>query len=280
MIQEIIDHIKRLEPIPKVTHHLLDVLDDETSTAEEIAAIIQYEPTVTANVIRTCNSIYFGRKEPINSIKDAVITLGIDKIVDIVLYQSGRQVFTQADAGYGEHEGVLWKLSVSAAVMTKHIAIRIESPNKNMLFTTALIKDIGKTVLGRFVQGSIEEINNLVDNKNYTFVQAEKAIIGIDHAELGGLIAKSWNFTPRMAEIIKQHHAPDSSAIYDNDMAVVYLADRMCMMMGLAGWVDRNDHKFYNAAMDSLGLTQYDLPALITDFNEEMQVVENLLWVV
>ena len=278
-IQEIIDHIQQLEPIPSVTHHLLEVLDDDKSSAEEIAAIIQYEPTVTTNVIRSCNSVYFGRYEPVSSIKDAVATLGIDRIVDIVLYQFGKQAFADEE-GYGEHEGALWKLSVSSAVMTKHIAIRIGSPNKNQLFTTALIKDIGKTVLGRFVKGSIEKINGLVDDKNYTFAQAEKEVIGIDHAEIGGMITKSWNFPLRMAKIIEHHHAPDISVIGDKEMAAVYLADRMCIMMGLAGRVDRNDHKFYNAAMESLGLSQEDLPALIADFNDEMQEVEDLLRVV
>lgn len=279
-MQDIIDQIKRLDPIPSVTHHLLEVLDDETSTAEEIAEIIQYEPTVTANVIRSCNSIVFGRYEAVSSIKDAVTTLGLDKVVDIVLYQSGRRLFEQADDGYGEHEGVLWKLSVSSAVMTKHIAILIKSPNKNLLFTTALIKDLGKTILGRFVKGSMERINDLVDNKNYTFAQAEKEVIGIDHAEIGSMIAKTWNFPARMAEIIKQHHAAGTSALEDKEMAAVYLADRMCIMMGLSGWVDRNDHKYYNAAMKSLGMDQEDLPALIADFNDEMQDVEDLLRVV
>ncbi len=280
-IKEIIQDIKTLEPISEVTHHLLDVLDDKTSNAEDIAKIIQYEPTVTTNVIRTCNSAYYGREGSINSINDAITILGTDKVVDIVFYQSGRKALSQGQNGYkDEHEGVLWKLSVSSAIMAKQIALRTGSHRTNLIFTAALIKDIGKTVLGRFVKGSVEKINKLVDSQNLSFADAERKVIGIDHAELGGLIAKSWNFPHKIEQIIRHHHTTDSSVIADNDIATVYLADKICMLMGLGGWVDRNDSKFYNAAMESMGIRQTDLPELIADFSYEMQEVEDLLRVV
>lgn len=279
-VKELIKDIEKLEPIPRVTHHLLDVLDDKNSTAEAIAEIIQYEPTVTANVIRTCNSSFFGRKQPVNSIKEAVTTLGLDKVVEIVLYQSGHRVFSKADKGYEENEGALWKSSVSSAVMTKQIAIKTGSRNKNFLFTASLIKDIGKTIIGRFVQGSIKKITDLVDNKNYSFVEAEKKVIGINHAELGGMIAKHWNFTDMMQVLIKNHHAPNQKHIKNKDLATIYLADRMCMMMGLTGWIDRNDREFYDDAMQVLNLSQEDLPEVIAEFSMEMQEVEELMRVV
>ncbi len=278
-IQKIIQEIKTLEPIPRVTHHLLKVLENDRSSVQDIVKIIQYEPTVTTNLIRTCNTAYYGSKKPINSVKDAVTILGLNKVVDIVLYQAGRYLFGEIN-GYAEHEGVLWKLSISSALMTRQIAIKTDMPNKNMLFTAALIKDIGKTIMGRYVEGAAQKITKLVDCQNYSFTQAEKKVIGIDHAELGGMIANSWKFSNRMEELIRDHHIQERSKIDNKEYAAIYLADKLCMGMGLGGWIDRNDSVYYNEAMESVGITQMDLPEIIGDFSVEMQEVEDLLRVV
>ncbi|MCK4768494.1 MAG: HDOD domain-containing protein, partial [Desulfobacula sp.] len=71
-IQELIKQIKNLKPIPAVANQLLIVVDNPHSSMEDIANVIQYDPVMTANVLKTCNSAYFGLKHPAESIKDAV----------------------------------------------------------------------------------------------------------------------------------------------------------------------------------------------------------------
>ena len=155
-IQILIKEIKNLKPIPAVIHPLLEVVDDPSSSMEDIVKIIQYDPAITASVLRTTNSAFFGLKHPVESIKDAANLLGTDQIVDMVLLKSGVKALSGKQEGYDLHEGAMWKYSVSSAIIAKQIATQLKIPNRSSIFTAALLKDIGKTILDRFVQDAFE----------------------------------------------------------------------------------------------------------------------------
>ncbi len=280
VIQELVKDIKNLKPIPAVIHQILEVVDKPDSSMAEVANIIQYDPAVTASVLRTCNSAYFGLKHPAESIKDAVSLLGIDQIVQIVLMKSGIRLLSGKQEGYGLHEGAMWKYSVSSALVAKQIAQKLSLENKNTIFTAALLKDIGKTVLDRFVLDSFEKISALVVNKGLSFREAEKKIIGVDHTELGGMIAKMWKFSPRMVKIIRHHHLSDISMVRDKEIATVYLADCICMMIGIGVGSDGLAYRFNEQAMKELGMNADDISRVIARFVVNMQEVEDLLKVV
>jgi len=279
-IQELIKEIKSLKPIPAVIHQILDVVDKPDSSMADVANIIQYDPAVTASVLRTCNSAFFGLKNPAESIKDAVSLLGIDQIVEIVLMKSGAKALSGKQEGYGLHEGAMWKYSVSSALIAKQIAKKLSLKNINTIFTAALLKDIGKTVLDRFVLDSFEKISALVVNEGFSFREAEKKIIGVDHTELGGMIAKMWKFSPKMVKIIRHHHLTDVSMVKDKEIAVVYLADCICMMIGIGVGADGLAYRFNDQAMKELGMEADDISMIIAQFAINMQEVEDLLNVV
>ncbi len=279
-IQELIKEIKNLKPIPAVVHPLLEVVDDPNSGMEDIAKIIQYDPAITAEVLRTANSAFFGLKQPAETIKDAASLLGTEQIIDLVLLKSGARVLSGKQPGYDLNEGAMWKYSVSSAIIARQLARQLELPHKNSIFTASLLKDIGKTVLDKFVQDVFEKISNLVINENLTFMEAEKQIIGIDHAELGGMIAKMWKFSPKMVKIIRNHHLSDETMIEDTDIAIVYLADCICMMMGMGVGADGLAYRFHKQAMKQIGITADDITRIIAEFTSKIQEVEDLLQVV
>ncbi len=279
-IQILLKEIKNLKPIPAVIHQLLDVVDDPGSSMSDIAGIIQYDPAVTASVLRTCNAAYFGLKHPAESIKDAVNLLGTDQIIDLVLLKSGAKVLSGDQEGYGLHEGAMWKYSVSSAIIAKQIAKALNLGHKNTIFTAALLKDIGKIILDRFILDSFEKISGLVTHEHLSFMEAEKKVIGVDHAELGGMIAKMWKFSPRMVKIIRNHHLNDIALVKDKDIAVVYLADCICMMIGIGVGADGLAYRFHEDAMKVLGISADDITKIIASFACQMQEVEDLLHVV
>ena len=278
-LQVLIREIKNLKPIPAVVTSLLEVVDDPGSSMEDITKIIQYDPAITADVLRTANSAYFGLKNPAETIMEAAMMLGTDRLVDLVMLKVGAQMTKGTQDGYDLHEGALWKYSVSSALIAKQVAIQLELPNKNSIFTASLLKDIGKTVLDKFVQDAFEKIYNLVINENYSFMEAEKQIIGVDHAELGGMIAKMWKFSPKMVRIIRNHHLTNETMVKDNDIAVVYLSDCICMMMGMGVGADGLAYRFHEQAMNHIGISANDTLKIIADFTSRMEEVEVLLQV-
>lgn len=279
-LQELMKEIKNLTPIPAVVNQLLTVVDHPDSSMEDIANVIQYDPVMTANVLKTCNSVFFGLKHPAESIKDAVNMLGTDQVIELVLLKSGAKALCGSQKGYGLEIGDMWRYSVSSAVIAKQVAIKLSLKNKNMIFTAALIKDIGKIILETHVSDSFQKIKDLVEKKNFSFQEAEKKILGIDHAELGAMIAKMWKFSPKMIKIIRHHHLSDETMIKDKEIAAVYLSDCICMMLGTGVGSDGLSYRFKAQVMKELGLSADDITLIIAEFGMDMQEIEELLHIV
>ena len=276
-LQILMKQIKELRPIPAVANQLLAVVDNPDSSMEDIANVIQYDPVITASILKTCNSAYFGLKNPAESVKDAVNMLGTDQVIELALIKSGAQALSGSQEGYGLAQGDMWKYSVSSAVVAKQVAMKLSLKNKNTLFTSALIKDIGKIILEKHVSDASQKIKRLVETKNFSFLEAEKKVLGIDHAELGAMIAKMWKFSPRMINIIRHHHLNDESKICDREIAAVYLADCICMMMGQGVGSDGLSYRFKQQVMENLGVTAADVLMIISEFGINIQQVEALL---
>ncbi|MCW8800240.1 MAG: HDOD domain-containing protein, partial [Desulfobacter sp.] len=151
-LQVVIKEIKNLKPIPAVTTALLEIVDDPNASMKDITKIIRYDPAITADILRTANSAYFGLKHPAETIQEAATMLGTNHLVDLVMLKISAQVTKGTQKGYDLREGALWKYSVSSALIAKQVADQLDLPNKNNIFTASLLKDIGKTVLDKFVQ--------------------------------------------------------------------------------------------------------------------------------
>jgi putative nucleotidyltransferase with HDIG domain len=277
-LQEILDRIDQLTPIPPVAHRIMALAEDPDSSLSEIADLIINDPAITANLLKTCNSAYFGLSRKLDSVRDAITLVGLDHVVQLVMLGSVSPNFRREAEGYGLGEGELWRHAVSSAYVAKALAARYgASKNKHLVFTAALLKDIGKLILGRFVAFSFEQINILVNAKGYSFNDAEKKIIGMNHEELGVLIGKRWHFSEKLIYIIGHHHLSDESARQDLETSLVYLADIVCMMMGVCTGIDGLAYRFYSDVLKRLALSEKDLQGIIAGSAENQQKIEHLL---
>ncbi|MCF6246390.1 MAG: HDOD domain-containing protein [Desulfobacula sp.] len=279
-LQGLMKEIRNLKPIPAVTNQLLTIVDKPDSSMEDIANVIQYDPVITASVLQTCNSVFFGLKHPAETVKDAVNMLGIDQVVELALLKSGIKALSGIQKGYGLEDGDMWRYSVCSAVIAKQVAIKLSLKNKNTIFTAALVKDIGKILLEKYVARSFQKIQTLVGKEDFSFREAEKKILGIDHAEIGAMIAKMWKFSPKMIKIIRHHHLSDDTRIKDKEIAAVYLADCICMMTGNGVGSDGLSYRFKAQAMKQLNISGNDIAMIIAEFGINMAQIEELLHIV
>ncbi len=277
-IKEIIDRIDTLKPIPPVATQILALAEDMNIPLSAIAELIKHDPAITANVLRMCNSAYFGLRRRVESINDAITLLGLDHILDLVLMDSISHQFEYKHDGYGLGEGELWR----HAVLSSYVANLLTQTHgrgvcKHLVFTAALVKDIGKLILGRFVAFSFEKINILVQSRGYSFNEAEKEIIGLNHEEIGALVGQKWRFSEKLIYMIRHHHLADPSAREDSETAMVYLADTVCMMMGMSTGVDGLAYRFYSDVLAHMNLAAEDLQAVIAETSENWDKIESLL---
>ena len=277
-IDDIISGIDILTPIPPVAAQIMALAEDENGSMSDIADLIIHDPSITASLLKICNSAYFGLSRQVESVRDAITLLGLDQIVELVLLNGTAENFRDEPDGYGLGEGELWHHAVLSAHAAKVLAENHGLANKkHLIFTAALLKDIGKIIMGRFVAFSYEKINILVHSKGYSFNEAEKEIIGMNHEELGAQVGKKWRFGDKLIYIIRNHHMTDETCRNDPETALVYLADIVCMMIGFGTSVDGLAYRFYSDVLDRMNLTEKDLQNVIFDTGEHRQKIEKLL---
>lgn len=276
-IQKLIQEIETLKPMPQVANQILTIIEDPKSSTADVADIVLYDPALTANILKICNSAYYGLPRQVSSVQEAISFLGLDQIIEIVMLKSGTENMRREQAGYGLHEGDLWRHAVSSALIAKDLAVMKKIGNQNLLFTAALLKDIGKVILDRYVSDSFEKIMDLVEREGFSFREAEKKVLGIDHAELGGIIAKTWKFSSQLIQIITNHHLQHEASRQDEQTSIIYLADIICTMMGVGCGVDGLSYRFHKEVLERLKITEVDVQQIIAGFGEKIQGVEEML---
>ena len=276
-LKSIIKKIDSLKPVPQVANKVMAIAKDPNSSMSDLSKVIVYDAAVTANLLKVANSAYFGMSGKVDSVHQAIVYMGMGQVIDLVMLAASSEDLKSAQKGYGLDEGELWKYSISSALIARDLAEKKSAQDANLIFTAALLKDIGKVILSQYVGDSYKKINTLISEKDFSFREAEKEVIGIDHAELGGMVAEAWKFSPKMVEIIRNHHFPDESLESYRETAIVYMADILCLMMGIGGGSDGLAYRFHQDVVKHLGLTERDFQEIMAGFGEKLEEVEALI---
>ena len=276
-VDKIIADVETLKPVSHIGQKAMELVSNPEASVDDIVDVIKYDQGITANLLKTCNSTFFGLQKEITSVKQAVAYLGIEKVACLVMMGNYSGNFNEDHSGYGLEEGELWRYSVASALIAQSLAEKKNLDNISGLFTSALLKDIGKVVLNAYVEDAYEEIKAKVYNDGHTFIEAEKAIFGIDHAELGAKVAEKWNFSSDMVEIIRNHHNPERSASSGLHLPIIYLADSICMMIGVGVGADGLAYRYQQEIVDKLKFTDVDIQKTIADFWENLRTIEELV---
>lgn len=228
-----ISQIKTLPPAPRVLTQLLTLLDNDDVPAAQIQELIAFDPALTAKVLQRCNNAAAGLDHPVADLGEAVTRMGFNAIFRMVTLVIGEGLLSSEQPGYGIGMGKLWEHSVTTALSAKTIAQSIGG-DADIAFTAGLLHDIGKIVLGSFLEGSRLEIIVRTGPSGLSFLEAEKEILGAEHAEIGGRLLQRWNFPENLVRAVWFHHHPAQAAPHDALAAVVHLGDIIAHYLGMA----------------------------------------------
>lgn len=275
-VEKIIKKVKQLQPIPTVVHQILSYADDGEASLGKFVRLVEHDPAVTANLLKICNSAHLGLTVKVDSLHQAISLLGQQRVVEMVLEHNLAGSLRRAQKGYRLEKGDLWKQSVAVAMIARTLADRRRLTNLPAIYTAALLRDIGKVVLNDHVRRTADKIQRLVEAKGMSFFEAEQVCIGIDHAALGGIIAKHWNFNSHLIFMIKNHHLADPEARRDAATASIYLSDMVSMMAGTCIGVDRLAYPVYEDLFSNFFLSREELESLMLAYEGHIRTAERL----
>ncbi len=279
--ERIVESIDGLPPFPEVARRILELADAPDVGASDIIEVIQYDQGITANCLKLCNSSYFSLPVKIFTVEQAVALLGLHNIVKIVLVNcKGLSPYMKAHKGYGLSAGELWRHSVASATLSQMLIKKVGLKDDAVLFTAGLLHDVGKLVLDGYIAEKPKELSLLIQKDGLNFTQAEKEIFGIDHAELGGMIAEAWKFPISLVNCIKNHHVNLSGKIIPNMESWVRLSN-LAYYVSLADEFCRHHEgiscQINQSLLFQFGLKPEHIREILRELPEEMKVAEEML---
>jgi putative nucleotidyltransferase with HDIG domain len=254
--------VKSFPGMPETSAKLLTMLKDPDSSASQIEGVLKYDPGLTANILKLTNSAYFGIPSKVSSVKQAVVLLGWKRLLQLVMTMCMSTVMKKPVPGYDLSHGELWRHSVAVSVAAELVVKALKIPGADEVFTAALLHDVGKLVLGDFVQQDIQQIESMV-SKGIAFEVAEFIVLGTDHANIGARILEKWSFPENLVNAVNWHHDPDKCEQYCTFSDIVHVANILGLMIGYGNkGGDGIETVPFNSVTERLGFKPEDLESL------------------
>jgi putative nucleotidyltransferase with HDIG domain len=276
---EIIARVKDLPVVSETARKLIIQLNEPDLHRDEIVETLRCDNVLTAKLLRVCNSANSGVREPVLSVDQAVLLLGDNMIFRMVcaIGFGGSSGFTAP--GYDTEANGLWTHSLSTALAAEHLA-EVESYGNflpSTAFTAGLLHDIGKLVISKVLTPKARaDIRTKIAGESLSRVEAEKAVLGADHGEVGGCLLKRWSLPELIVEAVADHHSPVLKPSIQLS-ALVYLANCAVHLSGTApGWQAQAIQAKNTAAL-VLGMDVEKVEHIVSGIEGAMQTLPQLL---
>jgi HD-like signal output (HDOD) protein len=254
-VQLVLSRLETIPPMPALAWQLLESCQKPDVDLSRMALLIESDPSVTTNLLRLCNSPLYGVSRQVTSVRQAASLLGWKQVVALAVTLIASRYLAAAQSGYNLAAGELWRNSVAAALTAELLAEGSGYPDPGTAYTAGLLQDLGKIVLAEFVHQAFREIWTLAEREGLGFEEAERRVVGISHAEAGGLLLGRWGFPPHLVESVKVHHHPASAEIDPPLARISHLADAVTMTLGLGVGADGLAYPLDREALASLGFS-------------------------
>jgi len=205
----LIEGVRELPTPPLVFRQIVRVVDDPDTSAYEAAAIIAEDPAMSARLLRITNSAFYGLSGTVNSVKQAVVIIGLNSVKSLVVSTSVIDMF-KTDGQGREFEDLFWRHSLATAFGSRLLMRTLRPADFDAIevaFTTGILHDIGKMVMYLKSAELCRRIHSSAVSSDQE-AEAELEAFGCTHAAVGEKLTESWNLPRELSLAIAHHHAP------------------------------------------------------------------------
>ena len=220
-----------LPTLPAYVFELNSLLAAAPVNLKRVVEVIRTDPSLTAQVLRLCNSAFMGFRERVTKIEHAVMLVGTERLRTMVLTCSlveyvGHRVASEDIQSF-------WQHCFLTAALSERLARAIAYPQPEQAYLAGLLHDIGALPLLVVTSTESQELENMATCGWGESVELEREHFGTDHCEVGRWIGVSWNFSPTLLEVMVSHHNPREATQDPHLVGVVAAADQFCVRRGI-----------------------------------------------
>ncbi len=223
--------VERMPAFPRSVQTILDMTRNINCLPKALVGVVEKDPVMTVKILRVINSAYYGLPNKITSVGQSVVYLGINTIKNLALSIAAVGILPRFNTmGFDIQRYLLHSLTVAALarlLCEKHARAEADPSD---CYIAGLLHDFGKVVFAQFMAGEFIRALSITADFGKPLHVAEAEVIGADHAFVGALLAKKWQFAEPLVECIRDHHAEQAepSAMLD----CLRMADAICRKHG------------------------------------------------
>ena len=220
-----LDSIPDLPTLPNIVIKVNNLLQDPDTSIRELGKTIETDQAMVTKILRLVNSAFYGFRSKIKNIPHAIIILGFNNVRNALVSVSIIKTFSGENAFEGFEIEDFWRHSVAVAVTSRYLSeqTRLDSPDN--CFVSGLLHDIGKLVLSLHFTELFGLVWKSIREDELSFYEAERKFLPVNHAQIGGHLAKKWRFPVSLIDSITNHHAIRKSVSNLNQSLIVHTAD-------------------------------------------------------
>jgi putative nucleotidyltransferase with HDIG domain len=268
--EQLANSVQDLPSLPAVVMELLSSIEQENIDISVLAKKVSYDQALTAKTLRLANSSSYGLQVKVATIQQAITFLGFQTTRNLITAAAVTGCFPNGLCP-GFNDKAFWRHSIATAACARSLARRLRF-NQDVAFTAGLLHDIGRLVLVTGHPQAYGEVLAWRNRQDGEWLDAERAVLGIDHVVAGVALAEHWNFSDTMRQAIAYHHAPETPGAGFLS-AIVHVANAVVHALDLAGEDDELVPALSSVAWDAMGLNE---DAYLDLFRETEQQLEEM----
>lgn len=249
--------VESLPAWPQAVADALLTLRRDDSSVDDCARHLACDPAITARILRLANSSFYGMAGRVATVHDAVILLGRRTLGTLLTTAAVSQQFGALKCP-GFDFAAFWRHAFGTAIAAQALATEL-ADDDGQAFSAGLLHDIGRLALVAHVPAELAATLDLARADDLPLLRAEQQTLGIDHAQVGAMIAEHWQFPPLVVAAILGHHAVGRAGAADGgcDLTdLVQVADAITHALDLSAADDERVPDVELAVWERLRLSQ------------------------
>ena len=204
-IEQVCERALRLPCSPALLPRLIAALQSPDSSADDIAGVITVDPGLASSTLRLANSAFFAGSAPVDNVSEAVIRLGQQELYRL----AALALVSRWESGVGHGEaGDFCRHALCTAIAAEVLAETTERVAPETAYTAGLVCDLGKLALTHACDAFYPAIRAHCAAQQCTWTDAETAVLGYHHVEVGARLLRAWNFPPVLVAVAEYYLKP------------------------------------------------------------------------
>lgn len=248
IVKKKLRRLEGLPTLPPIVQRLNKLIENEETSLNQIAELIEKDQVITSKILRLANSAFYGFPKRISTVQNALMLLGVNIIKILIITSSIFDIIYKEDVK-------LWEHSVGVATCARILAEKLEIKDPQEVATAGLLHDLGKIIEKVSFKEEYKKIEELVQDGKSPLL-AEKEIFGLDHAEIGAFLMRIWNLPDRLIEAVEAHHELEKAKDFKKESALIHLAN---VLIHARGYGDSLYNKVPPLEQKALKLLNFNL---------------------